>query len=308
MFRICILICLFFFTFKLYAFNSNIDIKFKIGDEIITNIDIQDEENYLIFLRPKLSSLPKKELIKISENSLIKEIIKKKELKRVFKNIEDKGLKEDIKKSIFNYKNVKNEEEFINLTKEKNINYEKILEKIKFEGLWNEFIFRKYNNLVKIDKTLLKEELIKNISNKKKYEYELSEILFEINSNEKFETKYKNILEYIKNNDFKSAASKFSLSNSVNRGGEIGWVKETLLSEKIVNKLKNLKKGQISNPIKYPNGYLLLKVNNKKEMKQTIDIDKELNEKVNFERNKQLNQFSMLYYKKLEQNTKINEY
>ena len=43
-------------------------------------------------------------------------------------------------------------------------------------------------------------------------------------------------------------------------------------------------------------------------MKQTIDIDKELNEKVNFERNKQLNQFSMLYYKKLEQNTKINEY
>ena len=308
MFRIYILICLFFFSFKIYAFNSSIDIKFKIGDEIITNIDIQDEENYLIFLRPKLSSLPKKELVKISENSLIKEIIKKKELKRVFKNIEDKGLKEDIKKSIFNYKNVKNEEEFINLTKEKNINYEKILEKIKFEGLWNEFIFRKYNNLVKIDKTLLKEELIKNISNKKKYEYELSEILFEINSNEKFETKYKNILEYIKNNDFKSAASKFSLSNSVNRGGEIGWVKETLLSEKIVNKLKNLKKGQISNPIKYPNGYLLLKVNNKKEMKQTIDIDKELNEKVNFERNKQLNQFSLLYYKKLEQNTKINEY
>ncbi len=194
------------------------------------------------------------------------------------------------------------------MTKEKNINYEKILEKIKFEGLWNEFIFRKYNNLVKIDKTLLKEELIKNISNEKKYEYELSEILFEINSNEKFETKYKNILEYIKNNDFKSAASKFSLSNSVNRGGEIGWVKETLLSEKIVNKLKNLKKGQISNPIKYPNGYLLLKVNNKKEMKQKIDIDKELNEKVNFERNKQLNQFSLLYYKKLEQNTKINEY
>ena len=94
----------------------------------------------------------------------------------------------------------------------------------------------------------------------------------------------------------------------MNRGGEIGWVKETLLSEKIVNKLKNLKKGQISNPIKYPNGYLLLKVNNKKEMKQIIDIDKELNEKVNFERNKQLNQFSMLYYKKLEQNTKINEY
>ena len=307
MFKIYILVFC-FFTSKLNALSSNIDIKYKIGDEIITNIDIQDEKNYLIFLRPKLSSLPKKELLKISENSLIKEIIKKKELKKVFKNIKNKDLTEDIKKSIFNYKNVKSEEEFINLTKERNISYEKILEKIRYEGLWNEFIFRKYNNLVKIDRDLLKEELIKNISNKKKYEYELSEILFEINNNEQFESKYKNILKYIKNNDFKSAASKFSLSNSVKRGGEIGWIKETLLSKKIALSLKDLKKGQISKPIKYPNGYLLLKVNNKKEMKQKIDIDKELNEKVNFERNKQLNQFSLLYYKKLEQNTKINEY
>ena len=308
MFKIYILFFFLFFSSKLNALNSNIDIKYKIDDEIITNIDIQDEKNYLLFLRPKLSSLPKKELIKISENSLIKEIIKKKELKRVFKNIKNKDLTEDVKKSIFNYKNVKSEEEFINLTKERNISYEKILEKIKYEGLWNEFIFRKYNNLVKIDRNLLKEELIKNISNKKKYEYELSEILFEIDNNEQFESKYKNILKYIKNNDFKSAASKFSLSNSVNRGGEIGWVKETLLSKKIAIQLKDLKKGQISKPIKYPNGYLLLKVNNKKEMKQKIDINKELDEKVIFERNKQLNQFSLLYYKKLKQNTKINEY
>ena len=308
MLKIYLLIFLLFFTSNLNALNSKIDIKFKIGDEVITNIDIKDEKNYLIFLRPSLNTLPKNELIKISENSLIKEIIKKKELEKIFKNIENKDLKEDIKKSIFNYKNVKNENEFISLTKQKNIDYEKILEKIKLEGLWNELIYRKYYNFIKIDKNFLKEELIQNISNKKKYEYELSEILFEIDNNEKFERKYKSILEYIKKNDFKSAASKFSLSNSVSRGGEIGWIKETLLSQQLAIKLKNLKKGQISQPIKYPNGYLLLKVNDKREIKQTIDIDKELDEKINFERNKQLNQFSLLYYKKLKQNIKINEY
>ena len=117
MFKIYILVFFLFFSSKLNALNSNIDIKYKIGDEIITNIDIQDEKNYLLFLRPKLSSLPKKELLKISENSLIKEIIKKKELKKVFKNIKNKDLTEDIKKSIFNYKNVKSEEEFINCIK-----------------------------------------------------------------------------------------------------------------------------------------------------------------------------------------------
>ena len=46
----------------------------------------------------------------------------------------------------------------------------------------------------------------------------------------------------------------------------------------------------------------------KKEMKQIIDTDKELNDMINFEQNRQLNQFSLLFYKKLKQNIIINEY
>ena len=69
-----------------------------------------------------------------------------------------------------------------------------------------------------------------------------------------------------------------------------------------------MKKGQITQPIKYPNGFLLLKINNKKEMKQILDEDEALNEIINFERNKQLTQFSLLLFKKLKQNTIINEY
>ena len=296
------------FSNKLYALNNEVVIKFKIGREIITNLDIKNEKNYLIFLRPKLSSLPDKELLKISENSLIREIIKKRELDRVYKNLENEELMKDIKDRIFKYKNAKNEQEFINLTKQKGIEYENILEKIKLEGLWNDLIFRKYNSLVKIDHNFLKLELEKKIMSKKKYEYHLSEILFEVDKNEKYEKKYNSIINYININNFKSAASKFSLSNSVERGGEIGWVKETILSNKLIDQLKNLKSGQISKPIKYPNGYLILKINDKREMKQIVNIDKELDEKINYERNRQLNQFSLLYFKKLKQNTKINEY
>ena len=115
-------------------------------------------------------------------------------------------------------------------------------------------------------------------------------------------------VKFLKKNDFKLAATKFSISNSSERGGEIGWVKETLLSEELSKKLKTLEIGQISKPIKYPNGYLILKINEKKEMKQKIDINKELNEKIMFERKKQLNKFSLQYYKKLKQNTKVDEY
>ena len=297
----------FLIFFKNSISYSQIQIKYKVDEEIITNLDILNEEKYLIFLRPSLNKLPQEEMIKISTNSLIKEIIKKKELKKIFKDIEKKEYTE-IKKNLFNFKKVKNENEFLDLIKKNNISYDKILQKIKYEALWNELIFRKFNSLVKIDEKKLKEKLILKFSNDKKYEYNLSEILFEVEKSETFKNKYKQIIEYINLNDFKAAASKFSISSSSNKGGEIGWIKETLLSDRLVKILKQTKMSKMIKPIKYPNGYLIIKVNDIREIKETLNIDNELRESVNFERNKQLNQFSLLYYKKLKQNTKINEY
>ena len=297
----------FLIFFKSSVSFSQIQIKYKIGEEIITNVDILNERKYLIFLRPGLKELPEDEITKISTNSLIKEIIKKKELKKIFKDIEKKEYRE-IKKNLFNFKKVKNENEFIELIKKNSISYEKILEKIKYEALWNELIFRKFNSLVKIDEKKLREKLILKFSRDKKFEYNLSEILFEVEKNETFKNKYNQIIEFINLNDFKAAASKFSISSSSNKGGDIGWVKETLLSDRLVKILKGVKKDELIKPIKYPNGYLILKINGMREIKQSLNIDNELKESVNFERNKQLNQFSLLYYKKLKQNTTINEY
>ena len=297
----------FLIFFKSSVSFSQIQIKYKIGEEIITNVDILNERKYLIFLRPGLKELPETEMIKISTNSLIKEIIKKKELKKIFKDIEKKEYRE-IKKNLFNFKKVKNENEFIELIKKNSISYEKILEKIKYEALWNELIFRKFNGLVKIDEKKLKEKLILKFSSDKKFEYNLSEILFEVEKNETFKNKYNQIIEFINLNGFKAAASKFSVSSSSNKGGDIGWIKETLLSDRLVKILKETEKNELIKPIKYPNGHLIIKINEIREIKQLLNIDNELKESINFERNKQLNQFSLLYYKKLKQNTKINEY
>ncbi len=297
-----------FFVLNSFIAEANIKIKYKIGTEIITNIDILNEKDYLIFLRPSLKNLPEDEILKISENSLIREIIKKREINRIFKNFEDTEFMDEIKKNLFNFKNVDNENEFKLLAKENNINYEKVLEKIKFEGLWNDFIFKKYNSLVRIDKKKLKNQLSNKLENNKKYEYNISELIFEINEKENLSNKKKIIINYIKNNSFKAAASKFSISNTSQIGGEIGWVKETLLSEKLSKELSNILIGGITEVIKHPNGYLLLKVNDKRQIKQVINAEKELKNLINFERSKQLNQFSLLHYKKLKQNIIINEF
>ena len=300
-----IFLLVFFVNFKVQA---DIKIKFKVGEDIITNIDILNEKNYLIFFRPDLSKLNEKDIIKISENSLIRELIKKKELDKIFKDTNNQEFIDSLKKNLFLRYNVQDEGQFKSLLTKNNIRFEDLLTKVKYEGLWNELIYMKYNNSVKIDKEKTRKELILKISNKKKYEYNLSEILFDVDKNEKLISKHAKIINTIREKDFKTAASKYSISSSSDIGGELGWIKETMLSNNLNKILGNMKKNQITKPIKYPNGYLLLKINDKKEMKEVVDIEKELNDLISYGRDKQLKQFSLLYYKKLKQNTKISEY
>ena len=303
-----LLIFIIFIVFSNSELDAKIEIRYKVGNEIITNIDVSNEKDYLTFLRPNLNNLANNELLKISEDSLIRDLIKKKEINSVFKDVNNKTIIKEIEKTLFRFKNVKTKSEFLNLLKDTNIEYEKIVEKMKYEALWNELIFQKYNSLIKIDENKLKLELKAKISNNIKFEYNISELLFEVEKNENLNKKYDEILNFIKLNDFKTAASKYSIANSANIGGEIGWIKETLLSKNLNSLIGNLKRSEITNPIKYPTGYLLIKLNGKKEIKQSINLNKELKELINFEKNKQLNQFSLLFYKKLKQNTKINEY
>ena len=297
-----------FLIFVTAKANAQVTIKYKVNNQIITNIDIIEEKSYLIFLRPELKKLSDDELIKISGNSLIRKVIKKKELDLIFKNLNNLMYIEEIKNNLFRFKKVNNEEEFKLLLKREKVQYDKVLERIKYDALWNELIFKKYNQLVKIDRDKLKKKLKIKISNDKKYEYNLSEILFEVDRNSNLREINNKIIKYIELNDFKTAASKFSISSSSNKGGGIGWVKETLLSEKLNNILKNMNTGEISKPISYPSGYLLLKINDKKELNQVLNFDEELKDLIRFEKNKQLNQFSLMHYKKLKQNVKINEY
>ena len=70
---------IFFFIifYNLFADAKEIEIKFKIGNDIITNKDIENEKRYLISLNNDLLKISKKELNKIAEDSIIRETIKK---------------------------------------------------------------------------------------------------------------------------------------------------------------------------------------------------------------------------------------
>jgi len=70
---------------------ANINIVITVDNEIITNYDLKKESNYLKILNPNLSELDDNQIIKLAKNSLINEIIKKKELEK-YVNLNDENL------------------------------------------------------------------------------------------------------------------------------------------------------------------------------------------------------------------------
>ena len=61
----------------------------------------------------------------------------------------------------------------------------------------------------------------------------MSEILFDISTNEILEQKF-NQIKTINNEGFSKAALSFSISSSSNSGGNLGWIRESTLNKKLV--------------------------------------------------------------------------
>ena len=304
-----VIILLISFLYHINSYGYLIEIKVKVKDQIITNIDIENEINYLIFLNPKLKNLEIKKVNRIAKDSLITEIIKRNELEN-FINFEEKSnLVNIIEKQLYMKKNIKDKNEFKKILRDRNLDYEKIKEKLYIEAIWNQYIYNKYSKNLIIDKDDLKKK-IKNQLKKteKKYEYNLSEIFFREEIDIDNKNKISEIYKSINNIGFENTANIYSISNSAKNGGLIGWINELQISKIINENLNKLRLDEISEPIKIGNAYIIIKLNDKKELTNNIDINKELEKLINSERNRQLNNFSIIFYKRLKKNIEINEY
>ena len=292
------------FFFQIYLVNSfEVKIVSKVNNEILTNIDIQNEGKYLLIVNANLKNLNKSELYQLSKNSLIRQILRKEEVVKHFNLKKNSELSEKLLKENYTAQGFENKEKYSNFLMKEGFNIEILKEKLLIERLWNSLIYEKFKNKVKIDENEIKNKVESFINNQEKvYEYNLSEILYDFN------TEYKELIDFINNYGFEAAASKYSISDTSTNGGKIGWIRNNNLNEKLKKNISNLNEGQISNPIKIQNGNLLIKLNKKKELKNKIDLDLEIKKQISFEQNRQLNSFSLNFYKKIKQNSTINEY
>ena len=300
------------FLLLLFIFNVNsyakIDIKVTINNEIITNIDIKKEAEYLKILNPNLIQLNENKILELSKISLINQIVKKKEiLKYVDINIlENKFLNDSLKK-LYLRLDYKSENDFKNVLILKNTySINEIKDKINIELYWNEIIYEKYDRLVKINKQIFINK-INNIKNEEQKEYFLSEIVFTKKKDEKLEDQLNQIKLSINDIGFKNTANIYSIAQSSKFGGNLGSVSENSLSKKISEKLSKLKKGEITDAINIGNNYLIIKIDEIKINKIKINKEKELEKLIQAERNKQLNKFSIIYFDKSKINYSISE-
>ena len=303
------LLSFFYFNLITAVIGNEVHIVLKIENEIVTNLDIIKEKNYLIALNNSLSKINKNQLEALAKNSIIKEKIKKRELIKYYDLEKASSIMENLIIDLSKKLNFRNQEELNKYLLNFNLDIDEIKEKLKIETLWNQLIYDRFIDQVSIDEKKLRDYLKTEIeySSNQLYEYHLSEILFELNANETPEQKYNLIIANIEESGFKNASNFYSISESSKFGGEIGWINKMQLSKSIIKEIEKIEVGKLTRAIQVGNNFMILRINDKRKINKKINFDEELKKLIIFEKNKQLNQLSLIYFKKIKQNIFISE-
>jgi len=309
---LCTVIILFISSNSLSENKNEVRIIMKINEQIITNVDIKNEYNYLLALNNNLASLTKSEGYKIAKDSLVREIIKSDEIEKYvnLKNFNDENLMKNVLNNLTYALKLNSILELENYLNTYNISIENVKNKMATEVLWNQLIFSKYKNKLNIDEKKLNNQIENSgfLEQNNEIQYELSEILYEVKNKDEFNDLTNLIINDIQTIGFKNTANKFSISETSKLGGYLGTLNETQLSKEIRQLLSTINIGDFTKPIKVGTNFLILYINDKKLIKRNIDKKVLLNNLIEAERQKQLNNFSQIYYNKIKINNLINEF
>ncbi len=281
--------------------NKN-DIIVKIGNEIITEFEVKNKILTTLFLTNQ--PVTQKNINDLKQQSfelLLQNRLKKIELLKFNYVINNKQVS-DYLKSITSLNSLNLEKKFI----KNNLDYELFLEEVQTDLKWQKLIYQNYSNKIEIDDLKIEREIQEILKSSVNQEFKLSEI--EILSSDKISDskKLKEIKENISLDGFENTALKFSISSSSIEKGNIGWISSKQLSKTVYNEIKNLEIGEITEPIRNQNSFLILKLQDKRKISSnSIDYNELKKNLINQKRNKLFNLYSRSYISKLKNRTYI---
>ena len=297
-----ILLTLFFDSFVVA---KNTKILVKIESEIITNFDVQNKIiSSLILAKKQINQENINNFKKASLENLIQNRLKKIELKKY--NIK----KDDEQINLYlNSISSNNVEKMKNIFKGYDLDFKEFTDQIDVEFKWRKFIYQIYKKKINIKPEDVDREISDKLKKQKNIvEYNLSEIeILSNNSGSNLET-IALIQDEIKVAGFESAVSKFSISSTSSKSGELGWINSNSLSKEFLKILNKMQKGQVSDPIMKQDKIIFLKLNDKKTSNYTnIDFDKLKNDLLVQKQNELFDLYSNSHLSKL-RNTNLIQY
>ena len=297
-----ILLTLFFDSFVLA---KNTKILVKIENEIITNFDVQNKIiSSLILAKKQINQENINNFKKASLENLIQNRLKKIELKKYNIKKDDKQI--DLYLNSISSNNV---EKMKNIFKDYDLDFKEFTDQIDVEFRWRKFIYQIYKKKINVKPEDVNREISDKLKKQKnKVKYNLSEIEILSNNTSSNLEVIALIQDEIKVAGFESAVSKFSISSTSSKSGELGWINSNSLSKEFLKILNKMQKGQVSDPIMKQDKIIFLKLNDKKTSNYTnIDFDKLKNDLLVQKQNELFDLYSNSHLSKL-RNTNLIQY
>ena len=273
-----------------------------VGDRAITKSDIVNEIKINLILNNQSYSDDKQEMLnKMAIKSSIERTIKEIEISKFnFLEYSQEDLINELER-LANRIDM-DVDTLKNICASNDLDFSLIEKQIKTELIWNSLIFHLYKDKLVINVEEIEEQLKLN-QNKKMNEYLISEILFNPTNSDNLESEINELKNKIKIDGFENVAKNSSISKSAPNGGDLGWLNENIISEKIKSKIIETAIGGISEPIILQEGILIFNVRGKREIAKNLEEEK--NQLVNSEKTKILNMHSSSHYDKLRRSISI---
>ena len=294
---------LLFISNNFFANASTNKIIVKIDDNIVTSYELKNKIKTALFLANQNLN---QENIDSTKNQalsfLVNMKIKKKEILKYKINLDEINIDKQLMSISLNDLN-----NFKKNFLQNNLDFEIFAEEIKIEVAWQQLIYDIYNKKVNIDDKTIESLLRKQVENKSSIiEFKLSEIEIEKNQDNDLDKEIKFIKEQIEKIGFENTASRYSVSPSSVKKGDLGWINEKSINPQIYKLIKDLNIGDIAKPIKNFEKAIFYKLSDKKISKvENLNLEKLKKNLINQKQNELLNFYSANHLSKIKNNSLI---
>lgn len=276
-----------------------------VSDKAVTKSDVLNEMKLILILNNMVySDEIRKELQQMAVKSVIKKNIKKIEIKkRDFLKFNQQDLNNELnaiaKKLNLNVQTLKN------ICETNGLDFSIVEDQVKTDLLWNSLIFYLYSRRVSVNLDEI-DEKIKLYQNKKVFnEYLISEIILKPIESSKLESEIEKITKGIEIDGFEKVAMNVSISPTAVKGGDLGWLNESQISQKFRSIIFNTAVGNITKPIVLKDGILIFKIRDKRKMEKEINLEELKEQLVKSEKTKMLNMYSKTHYDNSKRSTPV---